>query len=207
MGPSHRTSASRDTTTVKMAANYSWDNRIKFLVRYLYDLDNNGYLNKNDFDCLAVKFTVMEGRGEWSEKSFTRYSMIMCDLWDQISEIADLNKDGAVTIEEFQTSLKNVCQGKEYDDLPSSFKQWIVAMFNTIDTDGDGFIGLDEYRYDCVNRQAVTQLQDLDKAFKKIAENGGVTRTRYQQLFAQFLGDTDPTCDGCFLFGPLPLVK
>jgi len=72
---------------------------------------------------------------------------------------------------------------------------------------GDGFIGLDEYRYDCVNRQAVTQLQDLDKAFKKIAENGGVTRTRYQQLFAQFLGDTDPTCDGCFLFGPLPLVK
>ena len=24
--------------------------------------------------------------------SFTRYSMIMSDLWDQISEIADLNK-------------------------------------------------------------------------------------------------------------------
>ena len=51
-----------------MAANYSWDNRIKFLVRYMYDLDNNGYLNKNDFDCLAVKFTILEGRGEWSDK-------------------------------------------------------------------------------------------------------------------------------------------
>ena len=97
-----------------MAAVYSWDNRIKFLVRYMYDLDNNGYLNKNDFDCLAVKFTVLEGRGEWNEKrfefnfyqqisvilrfqwdicfSFTRYSMIMSDLWDQISDIADLNK-------------------------------------------------------------------------------------------------------------------
>ena len=46
----------------------SWDNRIKFLVRYMYDLDNNGYLNKNDFDCLAVKFTVMEGKGEWNKK-------------------------------------------------------------------------------------------------------------------------------------------
>ena len=138
-----------------MAAPCAWDNRIKFLVRYLYDLDNNGFLNKNDFDCLAVKFTVMEGRGEWTEKSFTQYSMIMSDLWDQIADIADLNKvrkikiecqqlfftflsfkDGAVTVEEFQTSVKNVCQGKEYDDLPSSFKQWIVAMFNTIDTDG-----------------------------------------------------------------------
>jgi len=190
-----------------MAENYCWDNRIKFLVRYMYDLDGNGYLNKNDFDCLAVKFTVMEGRGEWSDKSFSRYSMIMSDLWDQIAEIADLNKDGAVTIEEFQSALKNVSQGKEYDELPSTFKQWIVAMFNTIDTDGDGFIGLDEYRYDCVNRQAVTKIQDLDKAFKRISENGGVTRTRYQQLFAQFLGDTDPSCDGCFLFGPLPLIK
>ena len=46
-------------------AQYSWDARIKFLVGYLYDLDNNGHMNKNDFDCLAVKFTVMEGRGEW----------------------------------------------------------------------------------------------------------------------------------------------
>ena len=49
-------------------AQYSWDNRIKFLVCYLYDLDNNGYMNKNDFDCLAVKFTVMEGRGQWNDK-------------------------------------------------------------------------------------------------------------------------------------------
>ena len=90
-------------------AQYCWDARIKFLVGYLYDLDNNGHMNKNDFDCLAVKFTLMEGRGEWNEKrfglllqlnkieiisifSFTRYSMIMSDLWDQISEIADLNK-------------------------------------------------------------------------------------------------------------------
>ena len=55
---------------LQMAAVYSWDNRIKFLVRYMYDLDNNGYLNKNDFDCLAVKFTVLEGRGEWNEKRF-----------------------------------------------------------------------------------------------------------------------------------------
>ena len=98
---------------LQMAENYCWDNRIKFLVRYMYDLDGNGYLNKNDFDCLAVKFTVMEGRGEWSDKrwrftshlffmqckisdnklfSFSRYSMIMSDLWDQIAEIADLNK-------------------------------------------------------------------------------------------------------------------
>ena len=35
--------------------------------------------------------------------------------------------------------MKNVSHGKEYDELPSTFKQWIVAMFNTIDTDGINF--------------------------------------------------------------------
>ena len=41
-----------------------------------------------------------------------------------------------MTVEEFQTAVKSVCLEKEYDDLPSAFKQFITAMFNTIDTDG-----------------------------------------------------------------------
>ena len=45
-------------------------------------------------------------------------------------------QDGAVTVEEFQTAVQSVCLDKEYDDLPSAFKQFITAMFNTIDTDG-----------------------------------------------------------------------
>ena len=39
---------------------YSWDNRVKFIVRYMYDIDNNGFLDKNDFECLAVRNTVIE---------------------------------------------------------------------------------------------------------------------------------------------------
>ena len=42
-----------------------------------------------------------------------------------------------MTVDEFQSALKSVCLGKEYDDLPSAFKQFITAMFNTIDTDGE----------------------------------------------------------------------
>ena len=45
----------------------SWDNRVKFLVRYMWDLDSNGHLNQHDFDCLAVKFTLLEGRGQWNK--------------------------------------------------------------------------------------------------------------------------------------------
>ena len=34
---------------------YSWDNRVKFVVRYMYDIDGNGTLDKSDFECLAGK--------------------------------------------------------------------------------------------------------------------------------------------------------
>ena len=60
----------------------SWNNRVKFIVRleakilckflhthsftrYMYDYDGNGVLDQNDFECLAVRNTIMEGKGDW----------------------------------------------------------------------------------------------------------------------------------------------
>ena len=33
--------------------------------RYMYDYDGNGILDQNDFECLAVRNTIMEGKGDW----------------------------------------------------------------------------------------------------------------------------------------------
>lgn len=61
-------------------------------------------------------------------------------------------------------------------------------MFNTIDADGDGFIGLEEFRYDVVNRQPVHSIEEVDRAFEKISDGGGVTRAQYENMFARYLG-------------------
>ena len=71
---------------------YSWDNRVKFVVRYMYDIDNNGFLDKNDFECLAVRNTVIEGKGEWSEDTYKKNKDVMQNLWNEIAELADFNK-------------------------------------------------------------------------------------------------------------------
>ena len=67
--------------------------RIKVLLRY--DLDNNGYLNQHDFDCLAVKFTLLEGRGQWNKARYRK---------NEARVISDLN----ILKERFSTFERHV---------------------------------------------------------------------------------------------------
>merc|ERR1712121_531809 len=58
--PSRDISSSSSTQpTVNMSA-YSHDNRVKYVVRYLYDIDNNGVLDKNDFKCHLLLHNQVE---------------------------------------------------------------------------------------------------------------------------------------------------
>ncbi|KAG8034276.1 hypothetical protein G9C98_001360 [Cotesia typhae] len=109
---------------------YSWDNRVSFVVKALYDIDNNGVLNQHDFECMALKMTLMEGKGDFNYNRYQENLHIMLSLWEEIAELADFNKD---------------------DDR----------------------------------------------------KRGGLTLARFQELYAQFLGNPDETCPAVHLFGPL----
>jgi Ca2+-binding EF-hand superfamily protein len=187
---------------------YSWDNRVKFVVRYMYDIDNNGFLDKNDFECLAVRNTVIEGKGEWNDATFKKNQEVMANLWNEIAELADFNKDGEVSSEEFMKGINLSCKGKSFSELPATFKFFIAEQFKTIDVDGDGTVGLTEFRVDCVNRMAYKSIKELDDAYAKLLNDddkkaGGISLARYQELYAQFIGNPDETCPAVNLFGPL----
>merc|ERR1712172_131215 len=66
--------------------------------------------------------------------------------------LADFNKDGEVDGKEFSAAVKKNCMNKKFADLPVAFKAFIVEAFKSIDVDGDGSVGLTEFRVDCVNR-------------------------------------------------------
>merc|ERR1712173_163778 len=155
----------------------------------MYDYDGNGVLDKNDFECQAVRNTNMEGKGSWNQEKYAKNKEVMTNLWNQISEIADFDKNGEVDTEEFMGGVETACKGKKYADLPEAFKFFIEAQFRTIDVDGDGSIGLEEFRYDCVSRMAYPAVEELDEAFSKVAEKEELTLARYQQLYAEFLGN------------------
>ncbi|XP_053611080.1 sarcoplasmic calcium-binding protein, alpha chain isoform X1 [Plodia interpunctella] len=193
---------------------YTWDNRVAFVVRYLYDIDNNGYLDAHDFQCLALRSCVLEGKGDCSAARLQKYQHIMLSLWEEITQLADFDKvpdyDGMITVEEFKQAVKNSCLGKRYDDFPQAMKAFIESNFRMIDINADGVIGVEEYRYDCVQRMVLEDIKVIDDAFDSLLNDddrrkGGITMSRYQELFAQFLGDVNDNCQAKHLFGPLEI--
>lgn len=62
------------------------------MVVFSTDIDNNGYLDKNDFECLAVRTTVIESKGDFSQEKYDANRKVMQSLWNEIADLADFNK-------------------------------------------------------------------------------------------------------------------
>ncbi|KYM94110.1 Sarcoplasmic calcium-binding protein 1, partial [Cyphomyrmex costatus] len=113
-----------------------------------------------------------------------------------------------VTIEEFKKAMQSSCVGRSYNDFPQAMKMFIDSHFKILDINEDGVIGAEEFRYDCASRIAVDNIDILDKAFQSLLNDddrkrGGLTLSRYQELYAQFLGNPDDNCPAIYLFGPI----
>ncbi|CAK1555555.1 unnamed protein product [Leptosia nina] len=193
---------------------YSWDNRVAFVVRYLYDIDNNGFLDSHDFQCLALRTCVLEGKGDCSPARLQKYENIMISLWEEISRLADFDKvpdyDGTVSVDEFKQAVKTTCVGKKYEDFPQAMRAFIESNFRMIDINDDGIMGVEEFRYDCIQRMVVDDIKVIDEAFNSLLNDddrrkGGISLSRYQELFSQFLADQNEDCSARLLFGPLEL--
>ncbi|XP_041981885.1 sarcoplasmic calcium-binding protein 1 [Aricia agestis] len=187
---------------------YTWDNRVSFVVRFLYDIDNNGQLDSHDFKCLALRSCVLEGKGDCSPARLQKFQHIMTSLWEELSELADFNKDGMITTDEFKKAVQDTCVGKKFEEFPQAMKAFIEINFKLLDINDDGIVGLEEFRYDCVSRMVVEEIKDIDDAFNALLNDedrkvGGINLARYRELFAQFLSDTSDSCPAQYLFGPL----
>ncbi|XP_060522315.1 sarcoplasmic calcium-binding protein, alpha chain isoform X2 [Cylas formicarius] len=186
---------------------YSWDNRVSFVVKYLYDIDNNGYLDERDFACLALRATIIEGKGEFSFSKLQENHHIMLSLWEEIAELADFNKDGKITVEEFKQAVQQCCMGRRYEDFPQAMKMFIDSNFKMVDLNDDGVIDADEYRFNCITKFPIDDVEVVDEAFNSMLSDddrrrGGLTLSRYEELYAQFLGNPEET-SAVYLFGPL----
>lgn len=73
-----------------------------------------------------------------------------------------------ISVDEFKQAVKNSCVGKKYEDFPQAMRAFIEANFRMIDINSDGVMGVEEYRYDCVQRMVVEEIKVIDDAFNSL---------------------------------------
>lgn len=65
---------------------------ITIIINLPTDIDNNGFLDSNDFECMALRACIIEGKGDFTPAKLAEYQHIMHSLWEEISDMADFDK-------------------------------------------------------------------------------------------------------------------
>lgn len=170
--------------------------KLSFLYRF-FDKDSSGTVEKKDFEQAAENITKLRGWKQGDAKYKETFDTLL-KVWNDLESVADTDKNGAVTIDEWVSMWDKFAQN------PSSAFAWqslyCKFIFQLQDATGDGAIDSDEYIPVCVSfgrseEEGVT-------AFKKMSKGKStVSWSEFQELWREFFATEDPNAPGNFIFG------
>ncbi|KAK4008663.1 calexcitin-2 [Daphnia magna] len=174
-------------------------NKLIYVFKAFFDVDNSGAIDQQDF-CLAAEricrvhgWTVNEGKG-------AEVLQRLLDVWEALKR-ADSNSDGSVDQNEWCTMWETYAKGgndsQEWQDKYRDF------YFSIMDTSGEGTIELDEFA--AVNKRDDVSDKDCSEAFKLLSKNNSsiVNSSTFAQLWKEFFTSDDPSAPGNFIYGKL----
>ena len=163
-----------------------------------HDMDADGFLNKADYERFAKRLCEIQGYVPGSAEHEAAYAHNMA-VWEQVQQVADKDRDGRVSLEEYIESW-GITLGDEklHDQLVTGYAQSLLALW---DRDGDGRLSGVEYAaalgcYGVGEEGAREAFRHLDRDGR-----GYLAVETIAQRYEEFLGD-DPDAPGNWIAGP-----
>lgn len=164
----------------------------------VYDQDHDGVIERSDYIALAENVATAKGFPLHSPLA-SRLKECLIQVWNNLEIIADKNRDGVVTLEEFLAYRDSLHRDEiKYNDLVTAG----VTLFDIMDDNQDGKINCEEFALFYSFFQMEKSL--AEEMFQKLdtSNNGFLTRDQILKYSDEFnLGD-DPEEVGNWLFGP-----
>lgn len=182
------------------ASNMVSDFRKKKLLhvfKSFFDTDGSGNIEKDDFLMAIERITKTRGWKAGDDKyKFVEETLLK--IWDGIQKVADENKDGQVSQDEW------IAMWDKYSKNPSEAFEWQTLYckfaFTLEDASDDGSIDSEEF-------SSVYASFGLDKdeavaAFKKMANGKSeVSWAEFQDLWKEYFSSEDVNAAGNYIFG------
>jgi hypothetical protein len=110
-----------------------------------WDEDNNGTLEKRDFEAEAK--AIVEGFGETTGSPRGGAVVHAFDaMWGQLAEWAGVGSDGSLTLEQFVQVVDEHMLKEGNAGFARLLRPCIQAIVGLVDTDGDGLVNPDEFK-------------------------------------------------------------
>lgn len=164
------------------------------------DTDGDGLIETDDVVALGGRLLTAFGETQTTPKGQAVVGSFGL-FWTTLLAEMDADSDGQISPEEYRDGLSAAfVEGPHFERV---FRPAAEAVARLCDTDGDGVVGLDEFRK--MHEAFGSSPQDTDAAFRKLDRSGDGTLTVQELVEAarQFYLSDDPNAVGNWLFGDL----
>ncbi|MFJ2740598.1 EF-hand domain-containing protein [Streptomyces sp. NPDC087440] len=162
-----------------------------------FDVNGDGYLQKDDFEALVERWGRLPGAEPGTELR-SRLETLLMGWWDGLLSVADANHDGKVDKSELLVLVDRL------PTLRAQVEATAHALFDAVDTSGDGRISPEEHRrlVDVWHGRTV----DTEGVFDVLDRDGDgyLSRTEFAELWCQFWISDDPSEPGNLMCGRIP---
>ncbi|KPJ08057.1 Calexcitin-2 [Papilio machaon] len=163
--------------------------KLLFLHRF-FDKDAGGTVEKKDFEQAAENISNSRGWKQGDAKYKETFDTLL-KVWSDLESVADADKDGAVTADEWIAMWDALCPEPVLGARLAESLQ---------DATSDGAIDSEEFSSVCVSfggskDQAVTAFQKMSKG------KSTISWAEFQELWREFFAAEDPSAPGNFIFG------
>jgi len=154
------------------------------------DANDDGYLERSDFEALTERWAAIRGDG-----GEARLRELMVGWWETLLAASDHDRDERVALDELLSVLDNL--GTMLDLVVATAE----SMFEAVDEDGDGEISAEEYGR--MIRAWTGRETATDGAFAHLDLNGDghISKGEFARHWVEFWAGDDEDAPGTYVFG------
>jgi Ca2+-binding EF-hand superfamily protein len=159
----------------------------------IFDSDSDGYWQRSDFERFVERMAHDQGSDTESQEVQALAGVYM-QLWEAMRP-ADTDGDARVSLDE-------ALAFQEQNFTSEGVVAFARAIFPVLDSDGDGTIGLDEYR--SLLKTSSVDPAIADEVFPRLDGNGDgrITSSEFEQLYLEYFLSDDADAPGSSFWGP-----
>jgi Ca2+-binding EF-hand superfamily protein len=159
----------------------------------IFDANGDGYWERSDFEQFVERVAQERGLDPGSPE-VEALSGVFMQLWESL-RAADTDGDDRVTLDE-------ALAFQDQNFTPEAVTGFAQVIFPVLDSDGDGAIGIDEYR--SLLKSSSIDPAVADEIFPRLDADGDgqISRAEFEQLYQEYFLSDDADAPGSSLWGP-----